>query len=814
MLIPQRFSGFEHVADPLVSLLVPGKVEERFLLQLEQILLRHPLGQRQFPASEDAGDVAGDHAVVLRSVSTPLHGLYLDIECRPRRLSRGEDLLSPLRGHVAAGEVEYLAPGGGEEVVRVHHHPVVLVEEAQLLGLQSAARGLRQRYGLEGFLQEGQRRRLPGGAQRGGDEPARQLFSAAAGRDQTYPRLDEPHVRLPGGDDAICMEADLQSSSERLSVRYRDDGLGREAEAHEQVLEVVHPFADLVEPAVLRGVGDLAYVRPDAEVPTLVADDEPDHIVPLQLLERPVPHLDDGSVYGVAFCVELEAEDAVSQVQQARRVVAGDLRALLAQPVQGDDHGVLADRLVSSLDRAVDQLPAPFLPVEALVAAVEHLFDPRGDLDVHRLRLLDRVPDAEEVPGTERAGLVHEAPLHRVVHVLQGVGDLRHPAGGVGEVRKQSVPDKAGVPVLVGHLNEEAQPRPEISLLPGFFGYGDLRVLRRLVFEGFEIEDIEDGLAVAPGSLVEAGPGLVAEEVAIQHLHEFWVRFYLLARLVPGGGLVEVLGDADGDVEADLVVQTKSGGPGVPDQGPGQGIDLLYAVAVLEGVPHRLHPGEAPEPVPDEVRRVLRDDAALAQNPLPEVAHEPDDLGVGLSGWDDLQELQVARRVEEVRTEKASPEALTTALGYLVQRYAGGVGGDDRVIFGDTFQPLDNGFEDPVSAGDPVEVVLEVAQRDPVYHPLAHDRGGAGLSHPLEAGLDDVVVVAVVRSDIQQVHLETRVGAVGRDGGAHGPRAENSHPAYPVRHRTSTSFPQSLPSTFTIASRHGWRREVLECGAA
>src|SRR3712207_9173988 len=87
----------------------------------------------------------------------------------------------------------------------------------------------------------------------------------------------------------------------------------------------------------------------------------------------------------------------------------------------------------------------------------------------------------------------------------------------------------------------------------------------------------------------------------------------------------------------------------------------IYTLSLHDALPI-LHPGEAPEPVPDEVRRILRDDASLAQDPLPEVANEPDDLGVGLFGGDDLQELQVARRVEEVRAEEALLKALTAAL--------------------------------------------------------------------------------------------------------------------------------------------------------
>src|SRR3712207_8689781 len=62
-----------------------------------------------------------------RSTLFPYTTLFRS-ERRTRRLASGVDVLCALRGNVAVGEVEDLAPGGGEEVVGVHHHPVVLVD--------------------------------------------------------------------------------------------------------------------------------------------------------------------------------------------------------------------------------------------------------------------------------------------------------------------------------------------------------------------------------------------------------------------------------------------------------------------------------------------------------------------------------------------------------------------------------------------------------------------------------------------------------------------------------------------------------------
>src|SRR5215217_602582 len=176
MLIFQRLSALEHVVDAGVGLLVLCKVEECLFFQAQQVFLRHPLRQREIATCESAGDVGGDDAVVRGGVAAPLHGLDGYLERGLGGLARGVDVPSALRRGVAVREVEDLASGGGEEMVGVHHYPVIFFEEAHLSCLERARRGLRQRYGLEGYLQEWERGRVRGGAQRRGDYPARGLL--------------------------------------------------------------------------------------------------------------------------------------------------------------------------------------------------------------------------------------------------------------------------------------------------------------------------------------------------------------------------------------------------------------------------------------------------------------------------------------------------------------------------------------------------------------------------------------------------------------------------------------------------------------
>src|SRR5919107_5000958 len=198
------------------------------------------------------------------------------------------------------------------------------------------------------------------------------------------------------------------------------------------------------------------------------------------------------------------------------------------------------------------------------------------------------------------------------------------------------------VPVLVSLLDEELQSRGEVSLLLRLTCYGDLGVLRWMVLEGFQVQYVEDGLAIAFVPLVETGAGLVAEQVLLFHLLELLRRLERLARLVLGDGLVEVLGHAYGDVQPDLVVEPESRCFRMADEGSCYGVDFFDPVAVLESVARGLHAGEAPETVADKVRGVLGDDAALAEHPLPEIADGLDDLWVRIPCRYDLHELQVA----------------------------------------------------------------------------------------------------------------------------------------------------------------------------
>src|SRR4051794_27699870 len=238
------------------------------------------------------GYVARYDAVVVAGVVAPLHRLYAHFEGGAGGAGGGVDVCSVLGRGVAVGEVQGFALGGGDEVVGVHYYAVFVGEEAHVFGFEGAGRRFGEGYLFEGLLEEGEWWGVGSGVQRWGDEASGHLLGASAGGDQAYPYLDEAHVRLARGHDPVGVEADFEPPAKRLAVRGRDDGFRGEAEGHEEVLESVDALADRLQVSILDGVRHLAEVRADGEVPTLVADDEPENVVALQRRQRPVAHLD------------------------------------------------------------------------------------------------------------------------------------------------------------------------------------------------------------------------------------------------------------------------------------------------------------------------------------------------------------------------------------------------------------------------------------------------------------------------------------------------------------------------------------------
>ncbi len=684
-----------------------------------------------------------------------------------------------------------------ELLVAVDADPVGLADVAQLLGLLGARGHLGHADVLEDLPVESLQVEAllddPHGDALG--DAHHELLGAAAGGDDARTDFDEPHVGLGRGLALGPVHGDLAAAAQGHAGRRRHDGPLAELQAHVGLLEVVDHLLEDVPVALLDGDEHLEDVGPDGEVGGLVADDEAREVL-LHDVAGQEKHVDDVLVDGVHLGVELEAGHPVAHVDEAgARVLADDLLALL-EGRQDDDPGVLGELHVVLLREVVVVGAVLLLRVEGGEPALEHLLDLLGHLLAELLHDLDGLLDADGVPGLEGPELVVVAPLHGVVDLHDGVRDLGDAVGGVDEVVAEVLADelRRGVLAVEDHLDGLFDGRL------GLLGRADglvLGLVGRHVLQGLDVDGELDLLALGVlGLLVEPSLGLVAQPLLLDHGLDEVGRDEEVAALVLGQGLVEVRHDVVGRVEAHEVDRPEDGGAGPPQGRADDGVDVLDPHALGEHEVHGVGHVVDADAVGDEVRDVLADDDALAEHVLAEAGHVLDDLLLRLLAGDDLDELHVPRRVEEVDPQEPLLEGLAQVGRDLADPDARGVGGHDAVGLHDLFHPgeevlldleiLDDGLDHQVHAREPPEVVLEVAGLDHRGVALRVEARRPGLRRALEPPHGEAVSpgraflrpsLRLVRlgqlggHDVEQQALNPRIGQLGRDVRAHDPRA-------------------------------------------
>ena len=143
------------------------------------------------------------------------------------------------------------------------------------------------------------------------------------------------------------------------------------------------------------------------------------------------------------------------------------------------------------------------------------------------------------------------------------------------------------------------------------------------------------------------------------------------------------------------------------------------------------------------------DDDALAEPLIEEAEDRAGNFRPRPFSWDQLAEVQVARRVEEVRAEEVRPKVFREPFGDGADGDAARVRRDYRAgppVTLDLLEQLsfdvevfDDGFDDEVAVFQLREVILEVADRDEARAPGREERGGPGLLRRFESGARDAV---------------------------------------------------------------------------
>ena len=795
---------------PLLRLFLAAQREEGFAFQVKDVLLGNPLRLAQVAAGEHVGQFVGNVGFVFGDVAAFVHGVNRHLQRRQHIAPGGINLFGDGRVPAAFQHVQDFALGFRDQVVAVHHHPVGGRQDAPRAGLLGAGGDLRHADLLKRPLHEGQHLRVFGAHGRV-DDAADDFLGAAARGNHARPDFHQADVKFRRGHRAGSVHGDFAAAAQRQPGRRGHHRLVEVAHPHVQILKRLHRGFQLLPHALLSGQHHREQVGARAEVVGVAADDNAFVLARIYQIKRLVEHVENVLVQGVHLGVKFHINHAVAQVNDSRaRVFVNHLaRGLLFL----DENGLrrAADGLIRLLRGVVNaDLAAAVVLVEGGEAGGQHIVHPlrRGEaLFRHRVRGFGH---AQHVPNFKGAGLVGEAPAHGVVYRLGGVSNFGDDRRGVGKALVEHRTHQLRGAVVFFH--PRAQALAQILNILDFAHRLKLGLAGRLVFQGFQIEVPVFLLAILLDLLVKALLGLVAQPAALDEFGDEFVGALrsevFLRHFVVGNGLPQVAADVVPNVNAHQIHQAESSSLGAAHQRAGDGVHFLHGVAVLKDVIQHERAAAEGNAVADEVGGILAEHHALAEAVFAEFTDEFHHLGQGVGVGDDLQQFEVAGRVEEVGAQEVLAEAFGAPGGDVFDGDAGGVGAHDGVRRADgvnarhellfDVQPLHHYLNHPVGMLDGLfQVVFQVAEGNQRGVVFGEERGGLGLQRPLKALPHDAVADFAVlqsqallflvggkfpRHNIQQSDGHTGVGEVSGDSRPHGARADDRRAADLVFH--------------------------------
>ena len=601
-------------------------------------------------------------------------------------------------------------------------------------------------------------------------EPEGELLGAAAGRNDAHASLDEPDVQFGVRLHGVAMHGELAAAAEREAEWRGHHGKRGAAQRHRRVLKPRDAGRDGLPVAAHQRRPLLCEVGAGGEGARVIVADDESHVVSLaDAVNRARDHLEHAGAQRVHLAAELEAEHTVAKVDDARLLVLVDHAAIGPARAQRQAMRDGRHRLVPLERRHL--LGAAGARVEAVGGVVEQ----QRRLEAELLDLRAQPVDAERVHYAERTQLPAVSPLERAVYAGDVVRELRRESCRMVRDGRQQLAQEVAVPARqVTDLRQalrhrELQQRVEL-------GRGE--PLLRHVFQGVPVERLD----VLAALLVEAAARLVAEPAPLDDLVHPGREREVLA-----GGLRQAGAHVREDVESRQVAGAERGRLGASNEVAGEPIHLIDGeIELLHQLEGREHPKDA-QPIGHEARHVLAEHDALAERALGELAHCPQRLLRRECRRDELEQVHVARRIEEVRAEELPLERVAAPLeqhghrdARRVRRHDGvrrdGLETREQCLLGRGL--LHDDLDDPVAVGEQLEVVGGVAGD--------HQRGARGvhecrrlrLAGLLEALLGRRGAIGrgrvIAAGNVEQNHGEAGGGGESGDAAPHDARTDDT----------------------------------------
>ncbi len=419
-------------------------------------------------------------------------------------------------------------------------------------------------------------------------------------------------------------------------------------------------------------------------------------------------------------------------------------------------------------------------PVERLRPGLQHLHDKWRQFPAFRLDAACCGFEAQRIPQFERPERIGEAPSHRAIDLDHAIRNLRHHECRVAHVIAQQLPEEPADPIV----ERDYRLQPVSQRFDPMHGFerSEPRLRGGVVFERLAVERVD--LAVFPDSLVETLPALFAQPSALDQPVDERRQLETVAERIVRNRLIKVLRHVLPDIDPHDVKQPVAGALRQADQRSRNCVDFLDCEVVFDGQLLDRGAEKCADAVTNKIRRVLAWDDALAQMAVAEIRDRSEDVRARILTRNQFDQMQITRRIEEVRAEEMLPKFGRVPFGNLCQWNAAGIG-RNHCSRGAMSQhpvvkrPLDaqvlrDRFDNPVAVFDLCDVVIEVAGRNQLRR-LRHKKcGRPPLQRRIHARPRGLIAELLLgQNDVEQQGGNLGVGKMRGNAGTHGSRSKD-----------------------------------------
>ncbi len=382
------------------------------------------------------------------------------------------------------------------------------------------------------------------------------------------------------------------------------------------------------------------------------------------------------------------------------------------------------------------------------------------------------------LPVFERAAVPAEAPADRQVDFRGRIGDLLQVYGDVVKHVAEHRPQE--LRLRIGRFAQQLQALGRRLLQDT---HDDLVGLlaARAVLAALRVQHLD----VLAFLLVEAGAGLLAQGARLHQLGQHGRRGIDRGERIVLQRVLHRPDDVRHGVQAHHIGRAERGRLGAAQLRARQVIHHVERDTVLGRLREHRQDRKDADPVGDEVRGVLGAHHALAKRGGQEGFQLVEDVAARVGGRDQLDQVHVARRIEEVHAAEARLQLGVEAVRQRADRQARGVGGEDRMrrdvrrdLLVQVVLPvhaLGDGLDDEVAVAQALDVVLVVGDLDQGRVVLDAQRRRRQLLQILNGLEHDAVLQAILGREIEQRDGNLGVDQVRGDLRAHHAGAQHGH---------------------------------------